>query len=595
MDGGAASWQTRHMRIFGVGMRGARDGAGWIVVWLVALVLAPTARADGKVLPPMLLPQEVAMPDQRALLAWHEGVQTLVIESAFVGHGTDFAWVVPLPAKPEVESATRGTLASAAALMQPVIRPPHAELWWPVATILVVALWTLVFGWRSAGRLLRVVVVAGIGLMVGGIAEAVFGFGWLVVPASVAGTCWLMRGFIREEMSLFSHLVLVLSGLLLAGLMIPSVGKVRSTLGPSEEAAGVTVERQVVGDHDVSLVSGSDADGVVGWLRDNGYAITGEAETVAREHAAAGGWFVASRVRRELADQARSVPAPLLFRFATERPVYPMRLTGAGATAPLELELFVVGPMPARARGLSAKAWAPLRIGDPAEGNHRRGSGQPHDARVITHPMMVRLARDGSVLTHLRGSLAPARMREDMRVEWVADAEPAKGLVAWARAAAAQSALAAAGGVALIFSVVIGFRRDGARATRRQLGGALVAGALTGGVLWLLLPSVATRDDAEGRTMRWYERRQVPQVAIIALGTLDPATTSDAEARAKFAADLKKMLLEPNGWEMEIGDGPGQVELVKTEDGKWRTVLYDSAGQARFNPREDFEMGWDRK
>ena len=124
MDGAGASWQTRLMQIFGVGMRGARGWAGWLVLWLVACGAAPMALADGKVLPPVLLPQEVAMPDQRALLAWHEGVQTLVIESAFVGEGTDFAWVVPLPTKPEVESATRGTLASAAALMQPVVVPP---------------------------------------------------------------------------------------------------------------------------------------------------------------------------------------------------------------------------------------------------------------------------------------------------------------------------------------------------------------------------------------------------------------------------------------------------------------------------------------
>ena len=71
---------------------------GWLAAAfaLVLAVAAPNARADGKVYPATLMPQEVAMPDQRALLGWKDGVETLVIESAFVGQGKDFAWVVPL-------------------------------------------------------------------------------------------------------------------------------------------------------------------------------------------------------------------------------------------------------------------------------------------------------------------------------------------------------------------------------------------------------------------------------------------------------------------------------------------------------------------
>ena len=112
-------------------MRMVRFAKGWRN-WLAGVLLLASAgaggeaRADGKVLPPVLVAQEIEMPDQRALLAWKDGVETLVIESSFVGEGTDFAWVVPLPAKPEVEAATRGTLPSVAALMLPVVRPANA-------------------------------------------------------------------------------------------------------------------------------------------------------------------------------------------------------------------------------------------------------------------------------------------------------------------------------------------------------------------------------------------------------------------------------------------------------------------------------------
>jgi hypothetical protein len=121
--------------------------------WALLSWGAGVARGDGKVLPPVLMPQEVAMPDQRAILAWSEGVHRMVIESAFVGAGTDFAWVVPLPAKPEVESATGGTLAAMAALMQPVVIPSEGDLWWLVGAVVVLALLvSMIVGFRRNGR-----------------------------------------------------------------------------------------------------------------------------------------------------------------------------------------------------------------------------------------------------------------------------------------------------------------------------------------------------------------------------------------------------------------------------------------------------------
>ncbi len=45
--------------------------------WALLSWGAGVARGDGKVLPPVLMPQEVAMPDQRAILAWSEGVQRM--------------------------------------------------------------------------------------------------------------------------------------------------------------------------------------------------------------------------------------------------------------------------------------------------------------------------------------------------------------------------------------------------------------------------------------------------------------------------------------------------------------------------------------
>ncbi len=73
MDSGGAGDQVVPMNV-GRGRRGFLPGAlGWALLSWGAGV----ARGDGKVLPPVLMPQEVAMPDQRAILAWSEGVQRM--------------------------------------------------------------------------------------------------------------------------------------------------------------------------------------------------------------------------------------------------------------------------------------------------------------------------------------------------------------------------------------------------------------------------------------------------------------------------------------------------------------------------------------
>jgi len=56
-------------------------------------------RADGKVFS-QVTAVKTTTPDQRALVNFADGTETLVVETTFVGAGTNFAWVVPLPAAP---------------------------------------------------------------------------------------------------------------------------------------------------------------------------------------------------------------------------------------------------------------------------------------------------------------------------------------------------------------------------------------------------------------------------------------------------------------------------------------------------------------
>ncbi|MCZ6785621.1 MAG: DUF2330 domain-containing protein [Planctomycetota bacterium] len=77
-----------------------RAGAG---VALALLCLTAPASGDGKVFSKAV--PVVEIPDQRALIHWEDGRERLVIETSFRGEGTEFAWVVPLPALPEIEAA----------------------------------------------------------------------------------------------------------------------------------------------------------------------------------------------------------------------------------------------------------------------------------------------------------------------------------------------------------------------------------------------------------------------------------------------------------------------------------------------------------
>src|SRR5512133_3036622 len=52
--------------------------------------------AGGRVVPEEFLPK-VQIPNQQALICYSDGVERLVIETSFLGEGTNFAWVVPLP------------------------------------------------------------------------------------------------------------------------------------------------------------------------------------------------------------------------------------------------------------------------------------------------------------------------------------------------------------------------------------------------------------------------------------------------------------------------------------------------------------------
>jgi hypothetical protein len=568
----------------------------WICVlktiWVMAgflVVGTSLARADGKVFAPVLIPQQVEMPDQRALLAWENGVETLVIESAFVGKGTDFAWVVPLPSKPEVFPATRGTLPAAVTLMQPVVAEPLSGAWGMAYVPGVIGMLALILGWSTTGKIVRVVVILVIiaifALVMFGITESEI-VGWAAMAVGCLCALPLLR-WINNATTMVEILVTLVIVVVLVGVITPTVGVVRSAAGAASSSATIAVERQQIGDYDVAIISGREGAGVTAWLEGNGFALGNEARTVASEHATAGGWFVASRVRREFAESGRSVPAPLAFRFATEKPIYPMRLTGAGATQSLKVELVICGPSEAEVPMLTTRTVAPLIHGEPETHAIYSGPKQSKGQRKISHPELTRWTKNTAVATWVRGELVPHQMQADLSVGWT-NRSQAKGLLvhtvedAWSRAALLGSIICFIG--AIVVGLTIGNRRPPFKIAALVTVAALM---VTGGFR-ILTPAIAT--EHLKKSPYRHELRQITMFTTMALTQL-PNDATDETVQATFAKTLGDFAQDDPRFGIKIGDAPGDIMLHKLPDGRWRTWFFDGYGQPVFFPESDAKVG----
>jgi uncharacterized protein DUF2330 len=317
----------------------------------VLLFLEPsTALADDKIF--SAFNHQASIPDQQALIAFKDGIETLAIETRFTGTGTDFAWVVPLPAPPEISRATTGLFPSLRAIMAPRLET----------------------GGGGIGLLL---------LMLVGLIAAVDRAKGCLTKAVVA----MLVGF--------TLVVLVL---------LPSLGKARG----AAPVPGVTVlDRQVVGSFETTTITGATADPLLAWLETNGFEQPAAAKPVIAEYAARGWCFVAARLRRTETG-GTATPHPLVFKFPTIAPVYPLKLTGVDS-GPVTVELYIFGAGTAAVPG--------FKVIRSMEVSYQES--KPWDyARVdaITHRSVLALANGLPVATCLKGRLSPQQMAVDATI-----------------------------------------------------------------------------------------------------------------------------------------------------------------------------------
>lgn len=187
----------------------------------------------------------------------------------------------------------------------------------------------------------------------------------------------------------------------LAALTAPEPSSGRLPGGKNGAPPPVSVEnRQQIGPLDVVTLASSDATALTAWLQHNGFAAKPTLATAAQPYIDAGWAFIAVRLRPGASGQILNGRLdPLQIHFATDQPVYPMRLS-AMASQPERGHPYFLGPHRIQLRtadpGLT-QTWA----------SHLAGYHEgPALAAVV--------GNDQDYLTRFDGTLDPHRISDDI-------------------------------------------------------------------------------------------------------------------------------------------------------------------------------------
>jgi len=358
-------------------MKGLLRGA--LVLFMVG-GFAGRAQANGK-----FFAEEVPadIPYQRAFLIFHEGSETLVLQSKYAltqsAAVDSLGWVVPIPTIPDLASMD----ADAAAdffFMTSVWTQPNlfhiSGILCPIAGIFFV----------GVGAFLLVSLVQYLALGPPGPSKAI----------------WQRR--------LTGSAIATIVGFFLVGLTMFEGGGVE------------VVKAEKVGIYDIKVIRGETAAGIVAWLNENGFAFSDEDAQVFKEYVDRGWCFVVAKVEPSVEAQqsqivAEGMVAPVIMKFDTETPVYPLALT---ATTGAETEVLIYTLSDKK---LTCGERLKLRFAGEAE------------AKSVLDPLLTvgevekpslfdDVPEKSMMLCKFKERLTPAEMKNDIEFEFGPDNDP---------------------------------------------------------------------------------------------------------------------------------------------------------------------------
>ncbi len=417
-----------------------------VVAILLLMVVAQLGAADGGFFGKNV-GAKLTIPDQRAIIVWNEGQQTLFVESNLRAAAGEYSWVIPLPAPPtEIGKARPSVMDLVFGELPPVVRHRVSGERPLAAVVLVTCLLAalIVLRWTSGPRGGRLVIL---------LATPAFTFVFFPVFAS----------------------------------------------GPyaAKEAAGGgdavrVLDRQTIGSYEVSVIESSDATALVQWLDKAGTPLPDQAQSVIESYVKEGWCFMTARFRKEI--EADASPHPIRIKFPAAKPIYPMRLTGVVSDR-LDLDLVVIGPRVAECTPL--RLLRSRELIDPEAEPMFNGL---HPTVALRHADIVTDLPERALATRLRGNLSRDQMQSDYAIEWNGEAPemPQFFTERVARDRGTTAGLAAMS-VFVLIGAGVGVFRPPTRARTfvvALLGMGLLAGAV-GGVVTSAMPTL-TLDAGQG-------------------------------------------------------------------------------------------------
>lgn len=523
-----------------------------VVLALLLILLFPRAlAADGKVFSSTeVIP---VLPDQAAIIAWRDGVQTLVIETSFQGTGDEFAWLVPLPARPEIFEASSGAIKTIRWQLRPTVLRPLETAFWIFMT-LVLASGVLVFTWERAR----------------------------VGAWAACGLC-----------------ALLLYVVLAAGIGGARSASVRGGIDGVEQL----VRTQLAG-RDVAVLEARDAAGLAAWLRGNGFSAPAGIDAVVQAYCDEGWVFVASRLLAPNASRQTELRTirPLGFRFPAARPVYPMRLTGV-TDAPLKVELFIFGESRAAAPDFVTTDCGHCLYPDGDRWSATHAISTPGREIRIGHAELASIAAGLPVVSRLEATLTPAQMARDVAITW-SPFEHAARTVAGHDHARSVAVLAACAGALIAMVVVslhIASRRRSGKPQRIGPGLHIALAAACSLLIGLAMYTLLRPADTFRRLSRWsyldgwshYDARDAAcRLHTVVQSRIDVGIAPDiAWARVQLreaiiytnSQNARAAKIDPDAV-LAIGDAPGGIEVREVPSGL-QVRYFDSDGTAQeFDP-----------
>ena len=276
----------------------------FVLLLIIFGCFCTTAYGDGKFFFIEEVPADI--PYQRACLIFHEGFETLILQSKYeFSQATDvnsIGWVVPVPAVPELGSSDPINADIFFLKLSLHAQPKLFHIYELILSFLVLLFFACI------------------------ITMIVF-----LILYPFLNNIKLSRVVWHRVMRICNIIILVCFFVFFFSIL-PHLGKANAGIEGVE-----VVKAEQVGIYDVKVIKGDSAEALVDWLKENEFSFSDKDIEVMEDYVNRQWCFVTAKVQQtqdinEEKFSLNGMVAPLILKFETEKAIYPLALTSVIGT-----------------------------------------------------------------------------------------------------------------------------------------------------------------------------------------------------------------------------------------------------------------------